>query len=661
MGLTFSCQDEVIEETPATEGENIVPNSNLANLIRSTVTLDGSIDNIIDSANCIIVDLPITVVVNGITITIESVEDYDAIEDIMDQFANDDDEVQIQFPIIIILSDYTEVVVENQDELDSYIEDCFGENEADDDIECIDFQFPFTISIYDSTYQVIETVEINSDQELFSFINELQSGVLASINFPINMVLANGEVIQVNSNSELEMVIEAADDTCDEDDDNDYDDDDECDINLNEIEAFLYECPIEAYVYDADDEIIDINLLEFDVNNEVIVNGTPAVTEVGTWTLNEINSGYVLNIIGLNTFNLINGDWVLSGCESGHLTFTQDTGSEIRTMVFELDCDSNSGPLGCLEASDIILCDENNDGFEVFNLYAGLNDVNGCTINSPVTVSFHTSLVDAESNLNPILSATSFTNTMIPQTVYVRIEVFNNPSEYEILEIGLILEDCSNGSLGCLEANDIVLCDENNNGIEEFNLYAGLAEINGCTINNPVAVSFHTSLSDAESNVNTIAGATSFTNTSNPQTVYVRIEVINNPSQFEILEIGLYLEECSGETDQELENIMIEGQWFVANYNDSGVDETDDYNGYVLDFDSEGIVIATNGTETVSGSWDAFLDNAELKLMINFGTAIPLGEFSDNWDVVNFTNTNISLRDISGGSGETDILVFERI
>lgn len=559
MGLTFSCQDEVIEETPATEGENIVPNSNLANLMRSTVTLDGSLDNIIDSANCIIVDLPVTVVVNGITLTIESVEDYDAIEDIIDQFVNDDDEVQIQFPIVIVLSDYTEVVIESQDELDRYIEDCFGENEYDDDIECIDFQYPFTISTYDSNFQVIETIEINSDEELYLFIEELTDGISASINYPINMVLANEEVIQVNSNTELEMVIEAADDTCDEDDDNDYDDDDECDINLDGIEMFLYECPIEAYIYDGNDDIIDINQLEFMQNSDVVVNGTPAVTEVGTWTLNETNSGYVLNITGLNTFNLIDGDWVLSGCESGHLTFIQDTGSEIRNMVFELDCNSNTGSLGCLEANDIVLCDENNDGLEVFNLYAGLSEVNGCTINSPVAVSFHTSLVDAESNVNPIASATSFTNT------------------------------------------------------------------------------------------------------ANPQTVYVRIEVLNNPSQFEILEIGLYLEDCSGETDQELEDIMIEGQWFVANYNDSGVDETDDYNGYVLDFNSDGTVIATNGSETVSGSWDAFLDNAELKLMINFGTAIPLGEFSDDWDVVSFTNTNISLRDISGGSGETDILVFERI
>ena len=456
LGFTFSCQDEVIEETQTNE-ETIAPNSNLADLMRSTVTLDGSTDNIIDSANCILIDLPVTIMVNGITLTIETVEDYDAIEDIMDQFTNDDDEVDIQFPIVIILSDYTEVIIENQDELETYIDDCFGENEDDDDIECIDFQYPFTISIYDSNFQVIQTLEVNSDDELYYFIEELEGGVLASINFPINMVLANGDVIEVNNNTELEAAILAAEDDCDEDDDNDHNDDDECDTNLNDIEDFLYECPIEASIYDANDDIIDINQLEFVQNNEVIVNGTPAVTEVGSWTLEETSIGYILSISGLNTFDLIDGDWTLISCEDDNLIFTQDSGLGIRTMVFEMNCNNNTEPLGCLESNDIEMCDEDNDGFEVFNLYEGLSEIGGCTINNPVSVSFHTSLVDADSNTNPIASATSFTNTSSPQTIYVRIEVLNNPSEFEILEIGLFLEDCSTCDNPGTLTNDLIL------------------------------------------------------------------------------------------------------------------------------------------------------------------------------------------------------------
>lgn len=597
LGFTFSCQDEVIEETQTNE-ETIAPNSNLANLMHSTVTLDGSTDNIIDSANCILVDLPVTIMVNGITLTIETVEDYDAIEDIMDQFTNDDDEVDIQFPIVIILSDYTEVTIENQDELETYIDDCFGENEDDDDIECIDFQYPFTISIYDSNFQVIQTLEVNSDDELYYFIEELEGGVLASINFPINMVLANGDVIEVNNNTELEAAILAAEDDCDEDDDNDHNDDDECDTNLNDIEGFLYECLIEASVYDANDNIIDINQLEFVQNNEVIVNGTPTVTEVGSWTLEETSIGYILSISGLNTFDLIDGDWTLISCEDDNLIFTQDSGSGIRTMVFEMNCNNNTGPLGCLEANDIEMCDENNDGFEVFNLYEGLSEIGGCTINNPVSVSFHTSLVDADSNTNPIASATSFTNTSSPQTIYVRIEVFNNPSEFEILEIGLFLEDCSSGSLGCLEANEIVMCDEDNDGFEIFNLYEGLSEVVGCNINSPVSVSFHTSLVDADSNTYPIASATSFANTSSPQTIYVRIEVLNNPSEFEILEIDLFLEDCTSGgncTEQEIDAYLVECNWNVTYFNNSN-----DLTDFDLVFGDNGLLTVTGNGQTIT-------------------------------------------------------------
>ena len=440
IGLTFSCQDEVIEETPTNEEETIVANSNLANLMRNTVTLDGSIDNIIDNANCILVNLPVTVVVNGITLTIESVDDYDAIEEIVDEFTNDQDEIEIQFPIVIILSDYTEVTIENQDELEAYIEDCFGENEPDDDIECIDFQYPITFSIYDSNFQVIETVVINSDQELYVFIEELEGGVLASINYPINMVLANGDIIEVNNNTELEAAIIEAEDDCDEDDDNDHNDDDECNLSIDFVENWLYECPIVANIYDENGDLIDENQLEFVQNNEVIVNGTPAVTEIGMWTLEETNVGIILNISGLNTFNLIDGDWTLISCENNQLEFSQDTGSGIRTMVFEMDCNVDETPFDCFGNTTVTACDFDNNGFATFELETQV--LGNIVCNVDYTPSFHISQTNAEANVNPIAQPNAFVNTMNPQTIYLRIEALNG--DFEVFTIELVVENCSN-------------------------------------------------------------------------------------------------------------------------------------------------------------------------------------------------------------------------
>ena len=69
--LTFSsCQDEVIEITEPNENQVIAPQSTLASLMRSTSSNDGTTDDIMDNANCLSINLPVTIIVNGITITI---------------------------------------------------------------------------------------------------------------------------------------------------------------------------------------------------------------------------------------------------------------------------------------------------------------------------------------------------------------------------------------------------------------------------------------------------------------------------------------------------------------------------------------------------------------------------------------------------------------
>jgi len=431
--LGLSCQEEANEETLPNEEETIVPNSTLENLMRYTSANDGSVDDIMDDSDCFTVNLPVTIIANGITLTIESLDDLSLLEEIFDASNTDVDGLEFLFPITIILNDYTEVNIESLEELEAFIDACITNENV---IECVDFIYPISFSIYNTDFQVIDTVLINNDYEMYIFLEGLDNGnngvVLASLNFPVGLEYSDGSTTEVNNNQELQEAIEAAEQDCSTV---------ECDLDLDGLESWLLECSINANTYDNSGNIIDENFLEFNQNGEVIVNGTPAVTEVGSWTLSEVNSEYVLTIDGLLTFDLLNGQWSLTGCERDRTVFSQETGSSIITMELEHDC-SNS-PLGCLETNDIILCDENNDGFEVFNLYEGLSDIDGCTINNAVSVSFHASLIDAESNTNPIPSATSYTNNINPQTVYVRIEEFNNASVFEILEIGLYLENCN--------------------------------------------------------------------------------------------------------------------------------------------------------------------------------------------------------------------------
>ena len=209
--MLTSCQEEAIEITPTDETEALAPESELTSLMLSTSTMDGSADNIIDGASCLSVELPITVKVKGLEIIIDSKEDFKIIEAIFKEFDDDDDELDIIFPITVVLSNHEEIVIENEDALEDLVADCKGENEEDDDIECIDFQYPISFSVYDTDFQIIDVITIENDTQLYRFIKRVKNAeVFASLNFPVTMVLADGSEITVNNNIELARTIKEA-------------------------------------------------------------------------------------------------------------------------------------------------------------------------------------------------------------------------------------------------------------------------------------------------------------------------------------------------------------------------------------------------------------------------------------------------------------------
>jgi hypothetical protein len=107
-----------------------------------------------------------------------------------------------------------------------------------------------------------------------------------------------------------------------------------------------------------------------------------------------------------------------------------------------------------------------------------------------------------------------------------------------------------------------------------------------------------------------------------------------------------------------LGTILQDGLWTVASYLDDGIDETNDYDGYELNFNNDGTVTADNGTP-INGDWS--LQNSESSLILNFGTSMPFDEFNGDWDVIASSDTSVELRDVSGGGGGTDTLILEKL
>jgi hypothetical protein len=331
-----SCQKEVFEQTETTEESLIAPNSTLSNLMQFTATNDGSVDDIMDDANCFSVNLPVTVIVNNITITINTLEDLALIEEVFDEYDNDDDILEFLFPITIILNDYHEIVIENHDQLEAFIEDCT--NVDDDVIECVDFQYPISFSIYNTDFQVIDTVIIESDEQLYHFLENLQDNtdqvVLASLNFPVTMVYANGNTVVVNNNAELQTVIEEAGDDCDDNED------DTC--SEEQVDAYLTECHWNIVSFNGDDNFIDKDFY-FNSNGSLEIYASNNTVATGNWSTSTTNGGVVLTLSDLTMFdNDLGGNWYVYECDDNRFKFTREPGTVESYVIIERECDNET-------------------------------------------------------------------------------------------------------------------------------------------------------------------------------------------------------------------------------------------------------------------------------------------------------------------------------
>lgn len=225
------CQDESVKITLPPSDQVVLPNSPLADIVKKVTLNDGSSDNILDNSSCTLLVLPVRVLVNGQELKIDSADDFRLVERIFDETENDDDTLIILFPVTIILADHTTVVINEQDALEDIIDKC-SEGGLDEDIECIDFKYPITLSLYDSNNQVPKALTVDNDEELFELFDDLDNGQFISFKFPTTVVLWNKSEVAVNDNNELEDIIESSIGDCDEDDDNDYNDDDTDDTAL---------------------------------------------------------------------------------------------------------------------------------------------------------------------------------------------------------------------------------------------------------------------------------------------------------------------------------------------------------------------------------------------------------------------------------------------
>lgn len=112
--------------------------------------------------------------------------------------------------------------------------------------------------------------------------------------------------------------------------------------------------------------------------------------------------------------------------------------------------------------------------------------------------------------------------------------------------------------------------------------------------------------------------------------------------------------------------IVKSGTWKITYYFDTDKEETSNFSGYNFTFANNGVLTATNGTLTQTGTWSITDSNSnddsisDLDFNIGFSSPATFAELTDDWEIIEKTATVIKLKDVSGGNGGIDYLTFTK-
>ncbi|WP_418498187.1 hypothetical protein [Flagellimonas sp.] len=321
-----SCQDEFEEVNGNDEQQTIQANSTTASLIEKTTAFDGSYDDVVDESSCFALKFPYTISINGTAaITITSMEDLQGIK--VTLAGLDNGALEISFPVTITLSDHSEIVVENREQLLELARDCV-ESATDNKIRCIDFVYPITLFTFNVDNQMTGEVMVESDMQMRRFFSELEDNELVSISFPITLKKSDGTEIIVENNTDLHSILSTAGNECDRNT-----------LNKEILDAFLLACQLEVREVlrdnvDSTDQYFE-SIMTFSQDGTVVIGGGTSAPLTGTWITQNTDSGVQLTL-DFNALVDFSMTWDVYEWEPGVIKLYRDAGNRI---ILKKRCD----------------------------------------------------------------------------------------------------------------------------------------------------------------------------------------------------------------------------------------------------------------------------------------------------------------------------------
>jgi gliding motility-associated-like protein len=216
--------------------------------------------------------------------------------------------------------------------------------------------------------------------------------------------------------------------------------------------------------------------------------------------------------------------FIIEGETSSSLIVTESCTYTV--IVYDEQCDSQAQDSVTItfgdepvanDVPDIVTCDDiSADEIEDFDLGIQTAGVLGAQADTDFNVTYHLTLADAQSDMNPL--PLNYTNTSNPQTIFVRIEDANAEFCSATTTFDLIIS----GPTPDATSVPIEACDDDTDGVTLFDLAAHDANILNGQSATDFTVSYYESEADAEAGTGAID--TSVLYSSSSQTIYARVE-----------------------------------------------------------------------------------------------------------------------------------------
>jgi len=269
-----------------------------------------------------------------------------------------------------------------------------------------------------------------------------------------------------------------------------------------------------------------ISTFDLTANNQVIIGGDPTLTI--TWFLSFADEAANIPITNPTTYqNIATPQTVIGRVEN---TFGCKTLVTLTLWVLP-------NPSPNINPTPLEVCDDDNDGFSVFDL--NTKDVEIINGQNNVEITYHETFAAAEAGV-PGTEITSPYINIVPfsQLMYARVANIVPPNLlpcYTIVELELIVSEIP----PITQPNNLFINEGDGDGFAVFDLTENIAVMLAGLNPSDYEVYFYVTEADAENNTNPIAVPTSYLNTSNPETIYVRVEDVNTGcfvvTSFEIL------------------------------------------------------------------------------------------------------------------------------